>query len=438
MWQLDFILTWHSDYFFINYTMFGEIITIGNELLSGRTPDINGWYAAGRLTASGLRVQRITTVGDDIEKAKNALKEAIKRSEFVIITGGLGSTEDDITNEIVAEVLNRPLRLNKEMFSRIKRFVNRRGIKMSPSMEKMAWMPEGSKLLNPKGIVCGFSIEIDHTILFFLPGVPDQMKHLMDKVVIPMLIERYQTLPVVRQRIIKVFGISEPQIAEKFKGLTKSKSNISFGFYPQFPENHITITIRGKDEAEILMQMDEVEQEIRKILGYYVFAVGNDSMEAIVGRLLKEKGLSLSTAESCTGGLLGNMITDVPGSSRYFKGGIVAYSNEAKHGLLDVSTRTLREHGAVSEQTVKEMARGVKELFRSDIAVAISGIAGPEGGSSEKPVGTVFICLASDKLIDARRFYFMGTREQIKRQSAMMALDFIRRYINGYPILPGI
>jgi len=194
--------------------MHGEIITIGNELTSGRILDLNAWYAAGRLTASGLKVTRIATVGDDPVAVSEALKEAVKASSFVIITGGLGSTEDDVTSEIVADALNRPLCLDQQMFDQIKAYIEARGIKMSPSLEKMAWMPKGSKLINPKGNVCGFSLIEDDVRLYFLPGVPDQMRYLMDRFVLPEILLSAETLPVLRQRILKLYGLSEPGIAE--------------------------------------------------------------------------------------------------------------------------------------------------------------------------------------------------------------------------------
>lgn len=418
--------------------MHGEIITIGNELLSGRTIDLNAWYAAGRLTASGLRVNRITTVGDDPEKASSAIRDAMCSSEFVIITGGLGSTEDDITNEIVAKVLKRPLCLHKEMYVILKRYADKKGIDMSPAIEKMAWMPEGSKLLDPKGYACGFAIDENNVHLYFLPGVPDQMRYLMDKVVIPELLSRYKTLPVLRQRIIKLYGVTEPQIAERLKDITAKRKEFIFGFYPNFPENHITISLRGEDESSVIDRLNSVEDEIRGVLGEYIFATGNDTMESVVGELLKNHNMTLTVAESCTGGLISNLITDVPGSSHYFLGGVVVYSNKSKEKLLGVRPKTLKLYGAVSEQTASEMAKGVLKLMKSHIGVSVTGIAGPEGGTKEKPVGTVYISLATSTELFTRKYSFWGTRRQIKKNTSMMALDWVRRYIHGYPFLSGI
>jgi len=418
--------------------MYGEIITIGNELISGRIVDVNAWYAAGRLTASGLKVTRITTVGDDPDRVSKALMRAVNESLFVIVTGGLGSTEDDITNQIVAEALNRPLCLDKQMFERIKRYVEARGFEMSPSLEKMAWMPEGSRMLNPEGTACGFSL-IDETIrLYFLPGVQEQMRYLMDKFVLPEILMQYKTLPVMRQRILKLYGLNEPNIAEILKDLPGRLKNIILGFYPHFPENHITISLRGQDEATVMVELDGMEKEIRGFVGPFIFTAGNENMEDVVGKMLRDRGLIISVAESCTGGLIGNRLTNTPGSSSYFQGGVMVYSNEAKVELLNVSPETIEKYGAVSDQTVREMAEGVKKRMDTDMGLAVTGIAGPDGGSEDKPVGTVHIGLATENETFSGKYRFWGTRKQVKLNTSMMALDWIRRHLNGNSFLPGL
>ena len=418
--------------------MYGEIITIGNELSSGRTLDLNSWYAAGRLTASGLRVTRITSVGDDNKMVSDALKRAVEASRFVIVTGGLGSTDDDITNEIVAQALKRPLCLDQQMLKQIKDHAKARKIKITSSLEKMAWMPEGSRMLNPEGTACGFSLIEKEVHLYFLPGVPDQMRYLMDKIVLPEILSRYKTLPIMRQRILKLYGLNEPGIAEIFKKIQGKTGNIVFGFYPRFPENHITISLRGQDEPTVTKELDRVEMEVRRLVGPYIFAAGDQNMEEVVGHLLLEKNLSISVAESCTGGLIGHRLTSVPGSSSYFHGGVVVYSNQSKVDLLRVDARTLETHGAVSERTVEEMARGVKDRIKTDLGLAVTGIAGPDGGTRQKPVGTVHVGLAARGKTFSREYRFWGNRVQVKLNSSMMALDWVRRYLNGNPFLPGI
>jgi competence/damage-inducible protein CinA-like protein len=418
--------------------MYGEIITIGDELISGRVVDLNAWYAAGRLTATGLRVTRVTTVGDDQESISKALQKALDDAQFVIITGGLGSTDDDITNEIAASALNRPLCLDEEMYEQIKDYVALRGLKMSRAFEKMAWMPEDAKILRPRENVCGFSLVENKVRLYFLPGVPEQMRYLMDEVVIPDLLLHCTVLPTLRHRVLKLYGLNEPSIAEKLSDLPGKSGNVILGFYPRFPENHITLSLRGDDQPGVADELDVMEKEIRTRVGSFIFATGDQTMEGVVGETLLQKKLTLSVAESCTGGLIGNLLTNVPGSSGYFLGGVIAYSNQAKMDLLGVSRKTLDPDGAVSDTVAREMASGVRRKLKADLGLAVTGIAGPEGGTEEKPVGTVHIGLALRDKIFSGKYRFWGKREQNKMNSAVMALDWVRRVLHGNTLLPGI
>ncbi|MCF8146790.1 MAG: competence/damage-inducible protein A [Deltaproteobacteria bacterium] len=418
--------------------MHGEIITIGNELTSGRTPDLNAHYVAGKLTASGLNVIRITSVGDDERMAAEALKRALASSRFVIITGGLGSTEDDMTSKIVATALDRPLCLDHRMLRKIRNYVAAHGIEMTPPLEKMAFMPKGATMIHPKGAVCGFSL-IERDIRFYcLPGVPEEMRHVLDAFVLPELLSLYESPPVMRQRLLKLYGVDESQIAEILSELMRTSGEVAFGFYPHFPENHITISLRGDDAPSVTAALDKVEQDIMALVGPYVFATGDQEMEEVVGRLLRHHKKTLSVAESCTGGLIGHRLTDVAGSSEYFQGGVVSYSNQSKTDILHVNWKTLERHGAVSSQTAEEMARGIRKQMKSDLGLAVTGIAGPEGGTREKPVGTVYIGLDAFDGTVSRRYRFRGRRKQVKLNTSMMALDWVRRRINGDPLLPGI
>ena len=418
--------------------MYGEIITIGDELTSGRALDLNSRYAARTLLDSGLRVTRITSVGDDHKMVTDVLKRAIKASRFVIVTGGLGSTDDDITSEIVANALCRPLVLDEPMFQLIKSRLEVLGMQMTPSLEKLAWMPEGSRVLNPGGNCSGFCLEEEDVWLYFLPGVPSQMRYLMDKVVMPEILRRYDNLPVTRQRVLKLFGIDEASIAETFKKLKEKTGDVAFGFYPNFPENHITMTLRGDDEISVDIELNRVEKEIRRFFEPYLFASGDQEMEEVVGIMLLDKKMTLSVAESCTGGLIGDKLTNVPGSSRYFLGGAVAYGNDSKVKFLGVSPHTLEKQGAVSHETVREMAQGIRQNVKTDLGLAVTGIAGPDGGTKEKPVGTVYIGLATGNDIFSEKYRFWGKRKHIKLNTSMMAIDWVRRYLNGDPFLSGI
>jgi len=422
----------------IERKMNGEIITIGNELTSGRTPDLNSWYAAGKLTASGLSVTRVTSVGDDEEMVSHALKMVSESSRFVIVTGGLGSTDDDMTCRIVADALDRPLYPDQHMLEKIKAHVKARGAEMTPPLQKMALLPEGATMISPSGDTCGFSLAKKNVRFYFLPGVPEQMRHLMDKFVLPELLSLYETVPVVRQRLIKLYGLSEPRIAEIFVKLRGKPTDAVLGFYPHFPENHITVSLQGEDELTVTAELDQVEAEIFSLVGDYIFATGNQEMEEVVGGLLTEKGKTISVAESCTGGLIGHRLTNVPGSSNYFCGGVVSYSNQSKVNILGVDAETINEYGAVSNETAQEMARGIRERMKSDLGLAVTGVAGPDGGSKDKPVGTVYIGLSSADEVFSRRYGFWGRRKQIKLNTSMMTLDWVRRYLNGDPILSGI
>jgi nicotinamide-nucleotide amidase len=243
---------------------------------------------------------------------------------------------------------------------------------------------------------------------------------------------------VLRQRILKLYGLSEHRIAEVLKDLEHKLKNIILGFYPHFPENHMTISLRGHDEPSVMDKLDKVEAEIRGLMGPFIFATGNQSMGGVVGDFLKGKGLTLSVAESCTGGLIAHLLTNVAGSSDYFQGGVVVYSNQSKVDLLGVSSKTLEADGAVSEPIVQEMARGIKKRMETDLGLAVTGIAGPDGGSREKPVGTVYIGLAVKNSLFSRKYRFWGTRHQVKKNTAMMALDWVRRYLHGNSFLPGV
>lgn len=418
--------------------MYCEIIAIGNELISGRTHDVNSWYAAGKLTFAGLEVRRITSVGDDKEMVSMALKQALKKSRFIIITGGLGTTDDDITSEIVSKALNRPLFLNKERLKQIRSRAEQMGIEVTPAVEKMAWMPEGSILLSQDSLACGFFMIEGKTHLYFLPGVPDQMRQLMDNFVLPHILGLEKTLPVMRHRTLKLYGINEPEIAERLKGLRGKTGDIVLGFYPRFPENQITLSLRNNDGDTAERELNRVEVEIRRLVGHYIFADENEDMEDIVGRALRERGLTIAGAESCTGGMIGHRLTNVAGSSEYFQGSIVAYSNESKTAFLNVRKETIDIYGAVSDKTVREMAGGIRERMNADLGLAVTGIAGPGGGSKEKPVGTVYVGLATGDKVFSGRYHFSGDREQIKLNTSNAALDWVRRYLNGYPFLPGI
>ena len=418
--------------------MLTEIIITGDELISGKTRDLNGWYASGCLISCGLEVNEITTVGDNYDTLSAALRTAVKRSRFVIVTGGLGPTDDDLTAEIAAKILDKPLSLDQGLFDHIKESTERSGLPWSPNLEKLAWLPRGAKVLDPQGYACGFSISKGDSQLYFLPGVPAQMRELLDRRVVPDILRRYRPPLVPRHRILKVFGLGESQIADVLSGVSDDLKRVMFGFYPSFPETHIAITIRGEDVAEIEGELRTAEDQIRTLLGPYVFASGDKTLEAVVGELLAARNMTLSLAESCTGGLIGHRLTSISGSSVYFERGAVVYSDRSKVEMLGVQQHTLDTYGAVSDQTVREMAEGIRRSARTDMGLAVTGIAGPLGGSETKPVGTVFIGLSVRGRVFSSQYRFPGDRQSVKVATAEMALDWVRRYLHGHPFIPGI
>ncbi len=418
--------------------MLTEIIVIGNELVSGKTRDLNGWYASGCLLSCGLEVNEITTVGDNYDTLSAVLRRAVKRSHFIIVTGGLGPTEDDLTTQIAAKALGRPLCFDQTLLDHIREGTKRLGLTWSPSLEKLAWLPRGAKILDPHGHTCGYSLSKKDSQVYFLPGVPEQMRELMDRVVVPDILKRYTPVTVPRHRALKVYGLSESQIVDVFKGLKDDRKKVMFGFYRFFPEHRITIIVRGEDEAEIERQLTGAKDKVRNLLGSYVFASGDKTMEAVVGKLFREQEMTLSVAESCTGGLIGHRLTSISGSSLYFERGLIVYSNRSKAEMLEVRQQTIDSYGAVSDQTVREMAEGVKKTAKTDMGLAVTGIAGPLGGTEDKPVGTVFIGLSVHGKVFSGHYCFSGDRDKVKLNAAEMALDWVRRYLNGYPFIPGI
>jgi nicotinamide-nucleotide amidase len=406
-----------------------EIIGIGNELVTGRVLDQNAGYAAARLNSFGFEVHRIVLIGDQPRDIRSALKQAEKRSDAVLVTGGLGGTLDDITVEVVSRVFQRPLALHKGLQSQIRRFLTLKDIPWNPMYEKIAWLPEGAELLHPRPKACGFMMNEKGTPFFFLPGVPEEMKRYLDRQIIPYMIHRYPGQQVIRQRVYHVFGLLEPEINEKFKDLEKKFESLQLGFYPKFPENQLTISIRSEKALWADRLLDSIEKIVEERLSGHLISKNGQTLEEVLGELLKKKGMTLSVAESCTGGLIGHRLTSVAGSSDYFDRSVVVYSNNAKMEMLDVPRKVLSRFGAVSEKTALLMAEGIRKKSRTDLGLSVTGIAGPGGGTPEKPVGTVWIALASRQGSKAGHFLFQGRRNQIKILTAYTALNWVRSHL---------
>lgn len=404
-----------------------EILTTGDELMSGLTQDGNFQWAGETLAWLGFDVAYHTTVGDNKEILKSVFNTAKNRADAVIVTGGLGPTPDDLTIEAVSNFLNVGVELSEPALEMMTERFRKIGRKVSDTNMKQVYLPEGSKvLLNKWGTAPGFSYEVENTVFFFLPGVPKEFRAMMEEYVIPELKNKNPHMKKSCQRLVKTFGLPESEVAQKLYGI--ERAHVKLGYRAHFREIHLRVSSSGDSFAEADALMDEFLKEIHARLGKYVFTTEGEMLEEVVGNLLTLNNMTLATAESCTGGLLSHRITNVPGSSTYFLEGVIPYSNEAKSQILGVSMELIESHGAVSAPVVEAMAKGVRSISDSDMGIGISGIAGPGGGTPEKPVGTVFIGLDSGtKGAISREFHFHGTREEIKLVTVLNALDMIRQ-----------
>ena len=409
--------------------MIGEIIAIGDELTSGRIMNTTSGYAARKLFDAGHTIHAMSTIGDSPELIGQALVQAIGRVDFIIVTGGLGSTDDDITNEAVSQALNRPTMPDLATLAWIREHLSSRKISQHNPLEKLAWLPGGAEALEPESRVAGYQLVHDNTPIFFLPGVPEEMKDLMDRIVLPKLMawqegSALQTL----QRIYKVFGLAESEINRRIK-----KSNlppqIKIGYYPVYPDVHLSIMLRttqGQAGGELF---ESACEQLEQTLGDAVYGREGEELEALVGEQLLQAKLTLGVAESCTGGLIAHRITRIAGSSRYFLGGAVAYANEIKEKLLGVQSTTLERSGAVSGETAEAMAVGIRQRCDAGIGLSVTGIAGPDGGTEDKPVGTVFIGISSREGSQIGKFSFPGNRHRIQSSAAQAGLNMLRLYL---------
>lgn len=408
--------------------MIGEIIAIGDELTTGRIANTTSAFAARQLFAAGHEIYAMHTIGDTPSLIGEALLRAIKRVDFVLVTGGLGSTTDDLTNEAVARALDRPATVNTEILEKIRSQLQ--GSDNQPNaLEKLAWLPEGAEVLNAEERMAGYVLIHDSTPVFFLPGIPEQAKYLLTNHVLPRLSAwKHNSRNHVRLRVYRTVGLPEFEINKRLSQLENRKYT-TIGYYPVKCEVHISLTITGKDSAHAEHVFAEADTHIRKALGVYLYGTDRESLAQVVGNLLCEQNLQLSVAESCTGGLIGSQITKTPGSSQWFAGGVIAYSNALKEILLNVEPALLENPGAVSSQVAKAMASCLAERVGTKISLSVTGIAGPDGGTNEKPVGTVYIGLFFQGQTRDTLHHFNGTRHQIQQWTAQTALDTVRRIL---------
>ncbi len=410
--------------------MKAEILATGDEIRSGALVDSNSAFISERLEESGIEVVRHTCVGDDLPLMVAALREIGNRADMAVVTGGLGPTSDDLTAEAAARAAGVGLTFSPTAFENVESFFKAFNRPMTESNRKQALLPEGSKLLvNPVGTAPGFSLKIERCLFFFLPGVPYEMRRMLAEHVIPeMLCLQGDAALHIRVKTITTFGLPESLAGEKVAGVEAAFPGIKLGLRANFPQIQVKLYGRDTDLALLDQRMAEAGQWTLERLGSNVISENGERMEAVVGRMLLERSASIGLAESCTGGLLAHWLTNVAGSSAYFRFSGVTYSNQAKIDVLGVSPETLERHGAVHEETAREMAEGARRAAGSTYGLSTSGIAGPDGGTKDKPVGTVCVGYAGPDRSFGRRFYFpFGKRLMNKQIFSMAALDVLRK-----------
>jgi len=406
-----------------------ELLSVGTELLLGEIVDTNAAYLAEKLSELGINVYHKTTVGDNAERLAAALRVILGRADVVLATGGLGPTEDDITAAVVARVMGVDLVEDEVSAERIRSFARQRGLTVLGSLLKQARVPRGAIVVpNPVGTAPGFIHVNDGKTAIALPGVPAEMKAMAEQTVLPYLAGRAQAAggAVIVSRILRLAGIGESQAEAEISDLIRG-SNPTVAPYAKTFEVHLRIGARAPDREAAQAMIAPLEAEIRRRLGQHVYGVDGETLEAAIGGMLRKRGKTLALAESCTGGLIGHRITNVPGSSDYLLASLVTYSNQAKVNLLGVPAETIAQHGAVSEETARAMAEGVRVTCGADVGVSVTGIAGPTGATPEKPVGLTYIAVANQTGTVIEEHRLRGDRLMVKERAAQTALYLLYR-----------
>lgn len=408
-------------------TTTAEIISIGDELLYGQTLDTNAHWISHKLDEYNIKVFQRTTIGDDADQILNAFATAAERVDIVLITGGLGPTKDDLTKSLLAEYFGVGMVRHEEVLRDITLLFAKASREVTALNAQQADLPANcQKITNPVGTAPGMWFYENNTVFVAMPGVPYEMKSIMTQGILPKLHEMFSK-GVLHHHIIKTIGITESSLSDLIEDWEVNLPNhIKLAYLPTKGQVKLRMTGSGDNLNTLKQEIDALKMAIMPKIAKYVYGFGTDSLEGVIGQLLNNNNLTLATAESCTGGYLAHMITSVPGSSRYFKGSVIAYSNEVKITQLGVSTEDLKQQGAVSEEVAKAMAEGVKKELNADIAIATTGIAGPDGGTAEKPVGTVWIAYSDKHKTLAKKFNFSRDRTFIVHWSALAALNMIR------------
>jgi nicotinamide-nucleotide amidase len=409
-----------------------SIITIGDELLIGQTVDTNSAWMAQELNHAGIWVQRRVAVGDDKAAIISALEEEGKYSHIILITGGLGPTADDITKPVLCDYFGGKLVRDEETYQRIMQMFESRGLPVLQRNVDQALVPDVCTVLhNQRGTAPGMWFEKDGKIYVSMPGVPFEMKGLMENEVIPRLQERFETPALLHQTLITT-GMGESFVAERIKDFeAQLPAHIKLAYLPSYGLLKLRLTTVAADKASASTELENEFMKMRDLLTDILVAEADEPMSVVLAEKLKAKGLTVGTAESCTGGTIASQITAVAGSSAYFKGSVVSYSNEVKMNVLGVQAATLERYGAVSEETVLEMAAGALKVLKTDCVMAVSGIMGPDGGSAEKPVGTVWIAAGGPGNIRAKKYHFRYDRERNISMTCVAAMNELRKWLEA-------
>ena len=409
--------------------MNATIITIGDELLIGQVVNTNSSFIAGRLNTIGIDVIRMITVGDDMDEILRAFNESLGGSEIVIVTGGLGPTHDDITKKAVCSFFATEAVFSEEVRDHIRELLRSRNMPWTPHADEQSMVPRGSAVIpNRYGTAAGILIERGRKRFIVLPGVPYEMESMMNESVIPLLAST-MTGRTILHRTIRTTGISETMLSGRLGDLPAILGGDTLAFLPSPRGVRLRITVRGDDPARCARRIREIESYLQEKAGEYIYGTEEEDLEVVVGRLLTERRLTLAVAESCTGGLVANRLTDVPGSSAYFERGVITYSDESKRALLGVPDDLLRTQGAVSEEVARAMAAGIRRAAGTGIGLSTTGVAGPGGGSPAKPVGLIWIGYADAGGTSGTRCNFSGTRHLIKERASQAALELLRKKI---------
>lgn len=407
--------------------MKAEIINIGDELLIGQVVNTNASWMAAQLSKAGIRVVQTTTIADDDGAIKTALDQAFERADIVLISGGLGPTKDDITKKSLTEYFGARLVFHEPTFEQVKKIFAARKFPVSEINRQQAMIPDNcTPLFNKNGTAPGMWFEKEGKIAVSMPGVPFEMKAMMEEQVIPKLTRHFK-LGTILHKTVMTTGMPESMLAEKIKTWEENlPAHIKLAYLPQPGIVRLRLSAKGKDGDRLRAEIEEQVKKLQQLIPEIIYGYDDITLEEAVGQLLREKGKTVSTAESCTGGYIAHLITSISGSSDYFEGAVVSYSNRVKTELLEVKPVTLEAHGAVSREVVVEMAEGARKKLKTDFALAVSGIAGPTGGTEEKPVGTVWIALAGPEGTEAQLFHFGEHRGRNIRRSALAALNILR------------